>query len=89
MPSPHPTPLTTPLPNSIKIPLPPLKPLIQHHITLPPPPTPKLREPLPEILQLPSPDQTQRDNQNHERESSGPEDPLIDSHVPHVEGVHP
>jgi hypothetical protein len=86
---PRPAPLSTHRPHrGIKIPVPPLKPLIHHNVPLPSISTPKLRKPLPKILQLSRPNQAQRDNQNHERERSSPEDPLVDSHVPHVEGVH-
>lgn len=89
MASPRPIPLSTHCPHrGIKIPVPPLETLIHHNISLPLISTPKLRKSLPKILQLSRPNQAQGNNQNHERERGSPEDPLVDCHVPHVEGVH-
>lgn len=89
MASPRPTPVLTDCPHrGIEIPAPPLETLIHHNMPLPPISTPKLRKSLPNILQLSRPNQAQGNNQHHERERGSPEDPLVDSHVPHVEGVH-
>jgi hypothetical protein len=88
-----PSPQRLPTPRSnrrikIPVPLPPRKLIINNHIPRVPFLFPKLTKSFPEILQLPCPDQAQCNNQNHKRKSSSPKDPLVDSHVAHVEGVH-
>jgi hypothetical protein len=83
--------LPTPRSNRrVKIPIspPPSKLIINHHISRVPFLSPKFTKALPEILQLSGPDQAQCNNQYHKRKSGSPKDPLVDSHVAHVEGVH-